>query len=121
MARERRQFPRVPQPFEVRYRLSGELGESWKAVTTVNLSAGGVRFRDTELLTIGDALEIQIHLPGARETLTFQGRVAWSQMQASGVTENGVEFVDATAAEQQRIDNLVQFLRRSEPPSAPQT
>ena len=115
MGRERRHFPRVSQPFGVQYRRSSELGDVWHAVQTLNLGAGGIRFRDTELLNIGDELDLQIQLPSAQEVLTVRGCVAWSQLEASGVTDTGVAFVEATERQQQAVDNLVQFLRKSEP------
>ena len=119
MGRERRDFPRASQPVSVQYRRSGELGDAWHAVKTLNLSAGGLRFRDTELLQVGEKLDLQILLPGAREVLAVGGRVAWSQLEASGITDTGVEFVEATGRQQQAIDDLVQFLRKSEPSSGP--
>ena len=119
MGAERRQFPRIPQVFEVHYRRIGELGATWRQVQTLNLSAGGVRFRDTESLEVGERLEIRIQLPGVREVLILCGGVAWSQFEASGVSETGVEFIEATERERQAIDNLVQFLRKSEPSTGP--
>ena len=120
MTRERRKFPRLPQSFDVRYRRSGELDEGWRTVQTLNLSAGGVRFRDTELLQKGDTLDLRIQLPGGREPLALQGYVVWCQHEASGVMDTGVQFMDIAPGQQFQIDSLVQFLRKSEPPPSPQ-
>ena len=113
MARERRQFSRVPQLFDVQYRLTGTLGESWRETKTSNVSAGGIRFRSEETLELGDSLEIRIELPGMRERLVLNGRVIWNQLQASGVMEHGVQFLDLKPEQQLQIDNLVQFLKKS--------
>ena len=112
MRSDRRDFPRIPQSFDAQYRLLGALAETWKVVRTINLSATGMRFRSAQLLEPETPLEIQIKLPSMQQPLQLRGRVAWSQMQASGVVENGVEFVDLAEHQQVQIDELVQFLRR---------
>lgn len=120
MARERRSFPRVPQPFEARFRLSGELGSSWHAITLVNLSAGGLRFRSNELIEKGALVDVQVQLPGMREPVVMDGRVVWSSMQASGVAETGMELLDASPELQMQIDSVVRFLRSTgAPPELP--
>ncbi len=114
MTHERRQFSRVTQPFEARYRLVGELGASWLPCTTINLSAGGMRIRSAEALPVDGALELEISLPSAKERCTLQGRVLWNQMHASGVIESGIEFVRPAAVQQEQIDGLVRFLHQHE-------
>lgn len=113
MSDERRQFQRVPQAFDIQYRLAGQLSSSWHTATTLNLSAAGVRFICDELLEEEMAVEIQLQLPNAPQPLILGGRVAWGQLQASGVCEVGVAFLDLDADEQLRLDALVQFLRKS--------
>ena len=112
MTRERRTFGRASQPFDAQYRLSGELTASWRTITTVNISAGGMRFTDMDAHERGTSIEVRIQLPSLREPFTLQGRIAWSQMQASGVAESGVEFLDLTPEQQVQIDQLVQFLQQ---------
>lgn len=111
MARERRKFTRVHQPFEVKYRYAGQFAESWSTATTLNISAGGLRFISPDRLEVKETLEVQIQLPSVREALRLKARVAWSQAQASGVAENGVEFLEVTPEQQVKIDELVRFLR----------
>ena len=116
---ERRGFPRVPQPFEARFRLTGEMGASWHTMTLVNLSAGGIRFRSSELLDQGVLVEVQVQLPGLREPLLAAGRVAWSSMRASGVAEIGVELLNASEELRMQIDSVVRFLRSTAAPANP--
>ncbi len=111
--RERRDFHRVPQPIEAKYRVSGNLGVTWAVGTLVNISAGGVRFRAEELIEKGAFVEVEAKVPGLREVLTVKGIVVWSSLQASGVAEMGVEFSEVTLQQQYQIDNLVSFLRSS--------
>ena len=108
---ERRRFPRIPETVTVKYRVSGELASTWCEVATQNVSAGGVRFRVPEQLGPGATVTLQIKLPGMAQPLDVKGQVAWSQLQASGVTEVGVEFLDLKERDQRMIDQLVGFLR----------
>lgn len=116
MADERRDFSRVPVPFGVRYRIYGELGESWREIATVNISAGGMRVRTEEILETGTQLEIQITLSSAATRLAVQGSIAWSRPMGAGVNESGVQFTDLTPQQREQVDALVQFLRKSAPP-----
>lgn len=111
MGQEQRRFPRIPQPFEVQYRV-GEVGLGWDTAITVNLSAVGVRLRSDRPIDQGSQIELQITLPNTPEPLHLLGLVVWSQMQSPHVTETGVEFLDVTLEQQTQIDQLVQFLSR---------
>ena len=111
MGSERRRFPRIPEAFAVTYRVSGEMISSWREVMAQNVSAGGVRFRVPEALGPGATMMLRLVLPGLPHPLQIKGQVAWSRMQASGVTEVGVEFLDVSEPDQRMIDRLVGFLR----------
>jgi hypothetical protein len=109
--RERRRFPRADETFIVQYRVAGMLNSSWSEATMLNLSAGGVRFRQHEPLEVGGTLSLQLKLPGSTEPIQLQGRVVWSSMHASGVFETGVEFEYVPLPQQTMIDQLISFLR----------
>ena len=111
--KERRRFPRIDQPFEARYRVLGDPdGAAWRAVTAVNLSASGIRFRGEESIDEGTTLDLDIHVPTFPQPLVLRGIVVWSAMQASGVVETGVDFMDLGTMQQAQVDQFVQFLRR---------
>ncbi len=112
MTTERRRFTRVTQPFDANYRIYGELTESWRRIRTLNISAMGMRFRSADLIEDSAKLEIAINLPCLREPLVVLGRIIWSQTMASGVTENGCEFIDVTPQQGEQIDELVKFLSK---------
>jgi uncharacterized protein (TIGR02266 family) len=116
---ERRDFGRVPVPFAIRYRIYGELGESWHEITTINISAGGMRFRTDDLLEVDSQLEVEISLPGSPTPLVVQGKVVWSQALGAGASENGVQFLNMTPQQREHIDSLVQFLVKKPPPAPP--
>jgi len=118
--KERRQFHRVAQTLEGRYRVSGEFTSAVKPMTLLNLGAGGVRFRGSELLEKHQMIEIEAAVPGLRGTLVVKGRVAWSAMRASGVAETGAEFMEISPDQRFQIDKIVQFFRGASqaPPAA---
>ena len=116
MSRDQRKFPRLLQPFTVQYRVVKDLSASWREVTTVNLSAGGMRLRCADAFDLQEILEIQVQLPNAHQPLRLRGRVVWTEMQAAGVTENGIEFMGVTPEQQVQIDNVVQFFSKTSKP-----
>ena len=116
---ERRDFGRVPVPFTIRYRIYGELGESWHEIATLNISAGGMRFRADDLIEVGSHLELEIGLPGSPAPLVVQGTVVWSQALGAGASENGVQFMAMTPEQHEHIDSLVRFLMKKSPPTSP--
>ena len=112
-SKERRKFHRAGQAFTLRYRIIGELDASWYEVTTMNISAGGVRFRSPDVMEPESMLQLQVILPNVKEPFVIHGRVVWTQLQASKVLEYGVEFENVTPTQQAHLDDLVQFLRKS--------
>ncbi len=118
MGAERRHYQRVPLPFDAKYRLYGDLSTSWRTIRTMNISAGGMRFRSADLMEEGAVLDVQMVLPASPEPIVIKARVVWSQAMGSGVTENGAEFFDASLGEQEKIDRLVTFLTKQSPPAS---
>ena len=117
MGADRRQYQRTPLPFEAKYRFSGDFTTAWRTVRTMNISAGGMRFRSADFIEEGAVLDVQVALPTRSEPLTIKARVVWSQAMGSGVTENGAEFFDVSPDEETKIDELVQFLAKRTPPT----
>lgn len=117
MGAERRQYGRVLVPFDAKYRLYGDFTTSWRTIRTVNISAGGMRFRSADLMEEGAILDVQMALPASPVPLTIKARVIWSQSMGSGVTENGAEFFDVLPEDQAKIDDLVAFLTQHSPPA----
>jgi hypothetical protein len=54
-----------------------------------------------------------------KDLLIIKGQVVWSRLQASGVVETGVEFLELTPELQFQLDNVIQFLRTAVPPPSP--
>ncbi len=89
-ADERRKFPRIPLLSEMRV----TKGDKSFTLATRDLSAGGARVeRGDSALSDGDALSVQVRLPGGGGEVTAQAVVAWQSPQ-----EVGLKFVDAEAA-----------------------
>ena len=89
------------------------MSTAWVTLTALNLSAVGVRLRSADPFEPGTTLEIQLQLPSMPQPVIVCGQVVWTQMHASGVSENGVEFVDVSPEQGLQIDQLVQFLKKS--------
>lgn len=111
MPRERRKFVRAPHGLEAKYHPAfGNREEGWRAVQTVNLSAGGIRFRSADPLAVGKVLDLDITLPSVGRSLPLRGCVVWSRMPASGLTEHGVAFTDLTLEQMVQLEEFVQWL-----------
>ena len=110
MTKDRRQFPRISEMVDVKYRIAGDLASSWVSVTTTNLSAGGMRFRNVTPLEPNTQLILQFTLPGTPKPISVNAMVIWKEMQASGVSESGVEFADLKENERRQVDQFVTFL-----------
>jgi hypothetical protein len=48
-----------------------------------------------------------------------QGKVVWSRLLGSGVSENGVQFMAMTPEQHEHVDGLVRFLMKKSPPPTP--
>ncbi len=111
MGSEQRRFDRVAALFEVECRRAGSLSETWRRVTVVNFSAGGLGFCSGELFESGESLEVQIRFPSFRAPLLMRARVVRGELLAPGTCRCAVEFVEMTVDQQAQLDDLVQFLR----------
>ena len=116
MGDERREFGRISQAFEVRYRVYGEFGETWTNAMSVNLSAGGMRIQSREPIVEGARVEIDVNLPHVGGRLILRGRIVWTQLKAVGVVEHGLIFEDVSPEQAASVDSLVRFLGRSSTP-----
>ena len=112
MGEEQRKFHRVPAEFQVQCRQRGALAEPWHAVSTTDLSAGGLSFQSEVLVDVKDMLDIRITLPSFKVPLVVTGLVVRVRLMASGVSDCAVEFGDVSPEQQQQVDELVQFLRK---------
>ena len=112
MTQERRQFPRIWEMVDVKYRIAGDISTSWVSVMTTNLSAGGMRFRNVTPLEPGTQLSLQFSLPGMAKPINVNGAVISKEMQASGVSESGIEFTDLKDDERRQVDQFVAFLSK---------
>lgn len=106
-----RRFDRIRDSFEVACRRYGALSETWRPVTLIDLSAGGLAFESEELFETGEPVEIRIRLPSARAPLQMRAQVVRGDPEGPGRCRCAVEFVEIAPDQQAEIDGLVQFLR----------
>lgn len=95
----RRGSPRVLLAIPVQYRF----GNTIAAALTLNLGRGGVAIRTTSPLDAGSRLHIRFRLPGAKQDIGAEGRIAWSDRRVG----MGIQFEQLDPAGQTGIDNFV--------------
>jgi uncharacterized protein (TIGR02266 family) len=95
----RRTSPRVVLGIPIQYRF----GNTIAAALTLNLSHGGIAIRTTSPLEAGSRVRVRFRIPGSREDVEAEGRVAWSDRGAG----MGIQFEHVTPASQAHIDNFV--------------
>ncbi|HTK29429.1 MAG TPA: PilZ domain-containing protein [Vicinamibacterales bacterium] len=95
----RRSSPRVVLGIPVQYRY----GNTIAAALTLNLSHGGVAIRTTSPLEAGAKIKVRFRIPGAKQDVDAEGRVAWSDRRVG----MGVQFETMDAAHQGLVDTFV--------------
>lgn len=112
---EQRQAPRVTHSFLVWHRPVKGRPTRWSASPLRNLSQGGARWLTEHPLRPGEAVELKLRLPVAREPVQLTGRVAWAKTASSrmGLVEVGVIFDAMDAKTEELLEaSLSYFLRR---------
>ena len=95
----RRSSPRVLLSIPVSY----TLGNTIAAVLTFNISKGGLAIRTMSPLPEGSKIKTRFRLPGAKNEIAAESRVAWSDRRIG----MGVQFEKVDAAGQAAIDRFV--------------
>jgi uncharacterized protein (TIGR02266 family) len=95
----RRSSPRVVLGIPIQYRF----GNTIAAALTLNLSHGGIAIRTTSPLDAGSKVKVRFRMPGSRNEIDAEGRVAWSDRRVG----MGIQFEIVDPANQTLIDNFV--------------
>jgi uncharacterized protein (TIGR02266 family) len=95
----RRASPRVMLGIPVQYRF----GNTIAAALTLNVSRGGVAIRTTSPLDSGSKIKVRFRMPGSKQDVEAEGRVAWSDRRVG----MGVQFEKVEAVNQVAIDHFV--------------
>jgi uncharacterized protein (TIGR02266 family) len=103
---ERRAHPRVEARFEVHFRHVQDAARALRAYS-VNVSTGGLCLRVRKVYAVGDPVGITLQV--ASERFELMGAVAWVRTDAEAV---GVRFVDVSEEDRQRLERVVDTLRR---------
>lgn len=107
---ERRRSPRIDRRFMVKYRCPSRGQAQWMMSPIKNISSSGVRFIGETGYPTGVVLELLLHLPTSTEAVPVNGVVVWQRGGAMQLTEHGVQFVSASAAAKQQIQQALEFL-----------
>ncbi len=104
----RRSYPRVKASLEGEYRAL--LSETRK-MTTVDLGAGGVRFRTSESLEVGTLMDATLTLPGKTEPLSLVGRVVQTEPEDStDDAEAAISIVEMGSADRRALSEYLKTL-----------
>ncbi|MFH1900790.1 MAG: ATPase, T2SS/T4P/T4SS family [Candidatus Omnitrophota bacterium] len=118
---EKRIFKRLDKRFSLRYRefspqevnqRAKEVGEN--ITLGRNLSASGVLFESSQVLTVGSTLEMTIELPNEENPITCLAKVIRAEiLRGLEVYEIGVCFLDISGADRKRLDSKIASLQES--------
>jgi len=79
---------------------------------TSNINEGGMFIEMEQLPEIGADIQLQFRLPGVKQPLQVEARVAWvSDGKADAPVGAGVEFKNLTAEAREQINRIVRDLR----------
>jgi len=95
----RRGSPRVVLGIPVQYRVANTIA----AALTLNLSRGGIAIRTTSPLETGSRIKVRFRMPGAKQEIDAEGRVAWHDRRVG----MGIQFESVDPELQTLIDNFV--------------
>lgn len=95
----RRSSPRVVLGVSVAYRF----GNTIAAALTLNVSSGGLAVRTTSPLEKGTALKVRFRLPGGKNEIAADARVAWVDRRVG----MGLQFARVAKGDQEAIDQFV--------------
>ena len=117
---ERRQSPRIPHGFLVRYRLPTARGMVWRMSPLRDLSRGGARFLAEGFFEIGQWINLQLIVPNAKQPVDVSVRVVWSKPAKAllNLHEYGVVFELIQPTDRQRLEAALAPLLKSHPPSS---
>jgi len=101
---ERRREERIDARVEVRFSLPGQAANALRAYSK-DISLGGLCLKTTKPHAVGELLEVTM-VVGA-EQYRLQARVAWVRGDAAGL-----RFINVGAEDAQRLQRLVQSLKR---------
>ncbi len=110
-ADNRRRSPRLHHELPVAYRSVGSFLSDW----ATNISRGGLFINTRKPLPAGTVVKLIIQLPGPGFPVDLTGRVTrveeWDN-HTNTAPGMGIEFVDLDGAKRERIDKLVEKLRK---------
>jgi len=95
----RRSSPRVVLGIPIQYRF----GNTIAAALTLNLSHGGIAIRTTSPLETGSKVKVRFRMPGSRNDVDAEGRVAWTDRRVG----MGIQFEKVDSPHQTIIDTFV--------------
>jgi c-di-GMP-binding flagellar brake protein YcgR len=113
---ERRKYQRIESNLPLQYKNLRKIGESPTGSLTKDLSAGGVRFRTGEFISLACRLVVEINLPTVEKPIKAISKVAWiRKVPASDSYELGNQFLEITKEDRSHVTNFVNGLLNKNP------
>ncbi len=106
---ENREFVRVKAVLVTSFRVFCNLDDV-KNAELQNLSAKGIMFSSQQSLPADQRLEIKLSVPVLKETLEFEGRVAWSERnEKKNAYNTGVAMTKISPENHERLVRLINY------------
>jgi c-di-GMP-binding flagellar brake protein YcgR len=116
MGEERRRYQRIESNLPLQYKNLRKVGESSTGSLTRDLSAGGVRFRTSEFISLACRLVVEINLPTVNKPIKAISKVAWiKRVPSSDSYELGNQFLEITKEDKSHINTFVNNLLTKTP------
>jgi len=105
---ERRKYQRLESNLPVHYRNLRKIGESPIGSLTKDISAGGIRFKTGEFISLACRLVVEIQLPALAKPIKAISKVTWIRKSSSGDQyELGNQFLEITKEDKALISDFV--------------
>ncbi|MDD4909189.1 MAG: PilZ domain-containing protein [Candidatus Omnitrophica bacterium] len=112
----KRQFPRTPIYFLVKYRPQGA-SESTMPVASVsrNISLDGLLLRVKDPLTIGQNLEIEINMPVFGKSIKARLKTVWARpVKGTDLFDVGARFLEIGEDDRKDVLDYISFINKTE-------
>ena len=108
---EKRRYPRVESNLPLQYRNLKKLSGVPIGSLTSNISAGGVRFKTNEFISLACRLVVEINLPTIPKPIKAISKVAWIRKLPVGEQyELGNQFLEIAKEDKEHITNFTNEL-----------
>ena len=108
---EKRRYPRVESNLPLQYKNIKKLSGVSMGSLASNISAGGIRFKTNEFISLACRLVVEINLPTIPKPIKAISKVAWIRKLPVGEQyELGIQFLEIAKEDKDHITNFTNKL-----------